>query len=51
LCRIYVERHGQQIKLYITNIASGDGGDYKCHKMVGGGSRERKVVSLAIFSE
>jgi len=51
VCRIYVEREGMSVKLYVTKIASGDRGDYKCHRMVGGSSRERKVITLVVFSE
>jgi len=49
--RVYVERDGTGVKLYVTRIEAGDKGDYKCHRIVGGSSREHRVITLVIFSK
>ena len=51
VCRIYVEREGDIVKLYFTNIQSTDQGRYSCVRMHGGFQREEKTIGLSIYSE
>ena len=51
VCRIYVEREGNMVKLYFTNIQSTDQGRYSCVRIHGGVQREEKTVGLSIYSE